>query len=42
VQALAAHIGSDDDTDTIVAAVRQEIRDAVVRVDVNVTGTPAT
>lgn len=42
VQALAAQLGDDVDTDTVVAAVQQAIRDAVVRVDVDITGTEAT
>ncbi|MFZ3473082.1 glycoside hydrolase family 25 protein [Streptomyces sp. 4.24] len=42
ITALAAQIGQDDvDTDTIVAAVQQAIADAVIHVDVDVTGTPA-
>lgn len=38
---LAALVGSDVDTAAVVAAVREEIRDAVVKVSVDVTGAPA-
>ncbi|MEW2631777.1 hypothetical protein AB0903_08990 [Streptomyces sp. NPDC048389] len=41
ITALAHLVGTGADTDTIVAAVRQEIRDAVITVDVDITGTPA-
>lgn len=43
VTALATQLGQHDDvdTDTIIAAVEQAIANAVVHVDVNVTGTPA-
>ncbi|OSY50584.1 N-acetylmuramoyl-L-alanine amidase [Streptomyces fradiae ATCC 10745 = DSM 40063] len=39
IQAIAAQLGDDVDTDTVVAAVQQAIRDAVIRVDVDITGT---
>ncbi|MFJ3170645.1 hypothetical protein ACIPJK_07645 [Streptomyces roseus] len=44
VQTLAGLLGRHDDVDTdrVVAAVEQAIADAVVRVSVDVTGTPAT
>ncbi|MFK0222243.1 GH25 family lysozyme [Streptomyces vinaceus] len=44
VTALAAQLGQAHgvDTDTVVAAVRQAIADAVIHVDVAVTGTPST
>ncbi|MGY0067729.1 N-acetylmuramoyl-L-alanine amidase [Streptomyces sp. QTS137] len=38
---LAGLVGSGVDTDAVVAAVRDAIRDAVVKVDVDVTGTPS-
>lgn len=41
VKTLAGQLGSDVDTDTVVAAVQKAIADAVVKVDVDVTGTQA-
>ncbi|MDX3074630.1 N-acetylmuramoyl-L-alanine amidase [Streptomyces sp. MI02-7b] len=41
ITALARLVGSGVDTDAVVAAVREEIRDAVVKVSVDVTGAPA-
>lgn len=41
VQSLAGQLGDDVDTATVVAAVQQAIADAVVQVDIDVTGTPA-
>ena len=41
ISRLAALVGSNVDTDAVVAAVREEIRDAVVKVTVDVTGTPS-
>ncbi|MYT25169.1 hypothetical protein GTW69_33695 [Streptomyces sp. SID7760] len=43
VTALAAQLGRQPgvDTETVVAAVRQAIADAVINVDVHVSGTPA-
>ncbi|MGW5197377.1 peptidoglycan recognition protein family protein [Streptomyces spiralis] len=41
VKTLADKLGSDVDTDTVVAAVQKAIADAVVKVDVDVTGTQA-
>ncbi|HEX5596102.1 MAG TPA: N-acetylmuramoyl-L-alanine amidase [Micromonosporaceae bacterium] len=38
---LASLVGSGVDTDAVVAAVREEIRDAVVKVSVDITGTPS-
>jgi hypothetical protein len=42
ITALATQLGQHDnvDTETLVAAVKQAIADAVIHVDVNVTGTP--
>lgn len=42
VEALAKLVGQDVDTEQVVTAVRQAIADAVIKVDVDVTGTPAT
>ena len=42
VEALARLVGQDVDTEQVVAAVQQAIADAVIKVDVDVTGTPAT
>jgi GH25 family lysozyme M1 (1,4-beta-N-acetylmuramidase) len=41
IKALAAQLGEDVDTDTVVAAVQKAISEAVVHVDVNVTGPAA-
>jgi hypothetical protein len=38
ITSLAGQIGEDVDTDAVVAAVQQAIKDAVVKVDVDVTG----
>lgn len=40
VKTLAGQLGSNVDTDTVVAAVQKAIADAVVKVNVDVTGTP--
>ena len=42
VEALAKLVGQDVDTEQVVTAVRQAIADAVIKVDVDVTSTPAT
>lgn len=42
VEALAKLVGQDVDTEQVVTAVRQAIADAVIKVDVDVTGTPVT
>lgn len=42
IAALAAHVGSGDDTATVVAAVQKAITDAIVHVDVTVTGNQPT
>ncbi|MEV4227230.1 N-acetylmuramoyl-L-alanine amidase [Streptomyces bobili] len=42
VEALARIVGQDVDTEQVIAAVREAIADAVIKVDVDVTGTPAT
>lgn len=44
ITALAGQLGQHDDVDTdaVVTAVREAIADAVVHVDVAVTGTPTT
>ncbi|MFH8926404.1 peptidoglycan recognition family protein [Streptomyces pristinaespiralis] len=39
VQSLASQLGDDVDTEQVVAAVQQAIRDAVIQVDVDITGT---
>lgn len=41
ITALAGQLGNDVDTDTVVAAVQKAIADAVIKVDVDVTGTQA-
>jgi hypothetical protein len=41
IKALAAQLGEDVDTDTVVAAVQKAISEAVVHVDVDVTGPAA-
>ncbi|MEU3183097.1 N-acetylmuramoyl-L-alanine amidase [Streptomyces sp. NPDC006923] len=41
ITALAAAVGGDDDTATIVAAVEQAVADAVVKVDADITGAGA-
>ena len=38
VQSLASQLGDDVDTATVVTAVQQAIRDAVIQVDVDITG----
>ncbi|MER7517768.1 N-acetylmuramoyl-L-alanine amidase [Streptomyces sp. NPDC126499] len=41
VEALTKLVGEDVDTDQVVAAVQAAIRDAVIKVDVDINGTPA-
>ena len=41
IQALAAQLGEDVDTAQVVAAVQQAIKDAVIKVDVDVTSAPS-